>query len=661
MLCIKCGTRDLPDNLVVCPTCGVYLPGLFRDLLAPGTELDGGKYRIEYALGRGGFGITYRAYHQGFSRSVAIKEYFPQDFAHREGSSGSLITPTTGHDSYERWLARFKREGQILFDLSHPNIVRVQNLFEERNTVYLVMELLTGRTLGEELSSFGGRGLPEQRVVAIMDALTAALSVVHQRNLFHLDIKPANVMVTQDGRIVLLDFGAARQEVSRTRGQSKYSSLALSENYAPPELMAAEGLNSATDIFELAMMLHELLTGTLPPSSIHRVLHPVDPWHCSLCEPWCSMVNDALRLEVGDRPQNVQAWWGRYRHWHQKQAELAKLAPRPSPHRGKWRDLWQRPKTKMIAMITVVAIAALGFVVGGAMVTRVVVRWITTDSTTAKADPPPLPTAEITPERTAQDWFDQANEKADQEDYEGAIADYTKAIELNPSWTSAYINRGFARRLARDYSGAIVDYTKALDLNPDSSLVYNNRGFARRLSSDNVGAIADYNKALEINKDWGSLGPWVAHTNRGVARRATGDHSGAIADYDQAIQIKPDYAYAYYVRGLARQVEKDYSSAIADYNKAIELDPKDSDAYFNRALARQDSGDYAGAIADYDKALEITPDDADAYYNRGLAYKSLGNVQASLSNFRAAATRYQSQGNEEWYQKAQNQITQLSQ
>ncbi|MCM1981556.1 serine/threonine protein kinase, partial [Lyngbya confervoides] len=302
-----------------------------RDLLIPGTELAGGTYEIEHALGRGGFGVTYRARHKFFSRSVAIKEYFPQEHAHREGTTGRLITPASSEIPYQKWFERFKREGQILYDLNerdpHPNIVRVQNLFEERNTVYLVMELLEGKTLRDELDARGGKGLPRQRVVEIMNALVGALSKVHEQNLYHLDIKPENVMVTKAGRIVLLDFGAARQELSRTRSKSAASSVAFSESYAPPELMAAEELSSATDVFELGMLLHEMLTGQLPPSALNRFMRERE-WRARLETPWQEMVDSAIRMEASERPRNVKAWWGRYERWQEEKErdERSRLA-----------------------------------------------------------------------------------------------------------------------------------------------------------------------------------------------------------------------------------------------------------------------------------------------------------------------------------------------
>lgn len=313
MRCIHCGTNHLAPALKTCPECGVLLEELFRGLLPRNTEIGNSEYQIEHVLGKGGFGVTYQAYARSSASLVAIKEYFPQDYARRDGTTGELTYLSRDHrEPYEKWMERFKRESQILFNFNHPNIVKVLNLFEERNTVYLVMKLLEGKTLKDELLGCGSKGLPETQVVRIMNALASALAEVHQQNLFHLDLKPDNIMLTQDGEIVLIDFGSARVEKPR----NEYSTIARTEKYAPPELMGIEEeISSATDIFELGMLLHEMLTGTLPPLSISRVLGKSKGWTPELPSPWQELVSSALRLDREERPSKVSSWWQRYQRF----------------------------------------------------------------------------------------------------------------------------------------------------------------------------------------------------------------------------------------------------------------------------------------------------------------------------------------------------------
>jgi formylglycine-generating enzyme required for sulfatase activity/predicted Ser/Thr protein kinase len=267
-----------------------------RDVLPPGTLLDG-KYRIDYALGRGGFGITYRAQHVKLEQLVAIKEFYPQEYAHREGTTGRLTVAKTQQDPYQRGLERFLKEGKILAKLNHQNVVRVQDFFEERETAYLVMELLTGHSLRDELNEQPGKRLPPKQVVSVMDSLVGALEAVHKEGIYHLDLKPDNVLLTPEGRVVLVDFGAAKQ------GLGSRSTQAYTPGYAPLELMAGQQAGPSSDIFELGVMVYEMLIGKLP-----EWLN--ESWKPSgLEEPWGSLVASALKLHKEERPNSVRMWW----------------------------------------------------------------------------------------------------------------------------------------------------------------------------------------------------------------------------------------------------------------------------------------------------------------------------------------------------------------
>jgi eukaryotic-like serine/threonine-protein kinase len=313
MRCLNCRRDGISLTAQVCPHCGAHLPSLMRDMLAPGTLLRGGEYRIDYALGQGGFGITYRAVDLNLERPVAIKEFYPQEYVYRDSSSGRLTMPTSEADAYERWLSRFEREGRILARLNHQGIVRVFSLFKENQTAYLVMELLAGRTLKDELDAIPGQPIAEPRVVEIMEALVEALDTVHCEGVYHLDLKPDNIMLTGDGRIVLIDFGSARQDLSSlTSRRGRKSTMAYTPEYAPLELLQGEGTSAASDVFELGMILHELLTGKRPEAAWDRLLRG-DTWAPNgLAAPWREMVSEALRLKAEERPQNVKAWWSAY-------------------------------------------------------------------------------------------------------------------------------------------------------------------------------------------------------------------------------------------------------------------------------------------------------------------------------------------------------------
>ncbi|MTJ34967.1 tetratricopeptide repeat-containing serine protease family protein, partial [Dolichospermum sp. UHCC 0260] len=212
----------------------------------------------------------------------------------------------------------------------------------------------------------------------------------------------------------------------------------------------------------------------------------------------------------------------------------------------------------------------------------------------------------------ADDFFILAADKYAKGDKQGAIADYTQAIKMNPNLAELYNNRGAARYDLGDRQGAIADLNQALNINPNFAEVYKNRGVARAKLGDRQGAIADYNQALSINPNFAN-----AYKNRGVARYELGDREGAIADYSQALNINPNFAEAYSNRGVTRSDSGDRQGAIADYNQAISINPNFAEAYSNRGVTRAKLGNKEGAIADYNQALNINPNFAEAYYGRG--------------------------------------------
>jgi len=303
MRCLHCHWDDIPPNADTCPNCHVHLPSLMRDVLPPNTSLNNGAYVIDTPLGRGGFGITYLATHRHLGRQFAVKEFYPRELVNRHGTTMALDVPTSQQEAYRRGLQRFLDEGRILGALNHRNIVKVTHYFQERNTGYLVMELINGPTLKAKLAGQAGKKLPLGEVREIMDQLVSALEAAHGKQVYHLDIKPDNVLIdSDDGKVVLVDFGAAR------RGLSSDSTRAFTLEYAAPEVLAQKEVGPQSDIFELGMMLYEMLTGERPTSALGRLSG--ENWKPrELEEPWRSLVKDALDLDKERRSPSVHAWW----------------------------------------------------------------------------------------------------------------------------------------------------------------------------------------------------------------------------------------------------------------------------------------------------------------------------------------------------------------
>jgi tetratricopeptide (TPR) repeat protein len=192
--------------------------------------------------------------------------------------------------------------------------------------------------------------------------------------------------------------------------------------------------------------------------------------------------------------------------------------------------------------------------------------------------------------------------------YDRAIADFNKAIEISPNEAMGFYSRGLAYSGKGQYDKAIADFNKAIEISPKQAMFYNDRGVAYYHKGHHDKAVADCTKALDIDPRYAD-----AYNNRGTAFSSKGQYDRAITDYTKALDINPFYPDAYNNRGVAQYHKGDYDLAIADYTKAIDIKPKYADALFNRGVIWYQKGDYRQSIGDHTRVLEIAPDYADAY------------------------------------------------
>ena len=274
-------------------------------VLSSGIHLLDGVYQVNRVLGQGGFGITYQGVDTRLNRPVALKEFFPEG-CWREGTtviSAGRWTLKTYSDAKQKFL----QEGQTLGQFNHPGIVRVFYYFEENNTAYMVMEYLQGRSLADLLKQRGGK-LSESEALHYIQKVCQGLEVLHQSQFLHRDLKPENVMLTKNDRVVLIDFGAARDFTSRN---SKRFTAMFTPGYAPLEQYGqALKFGAFTDIYALGATLYHLLTGVVPPSAVERAAGIELKSVCQLnsqVSPYISLaVSKALAMEVKERTQSVK-------------------------------------------------------------------------------------------------------------------------------------------------------------------------------------------------------------------------------------------------------------------------------------------------------------------------------------------------------------------
>ena len=246
--------------------------------LQPNTTLQGGKYKIERVLGQGGFGITYLATLISSNRQVAIKELFiggsGQAINDRRGNQ-VVVTNSANQQSFNQQKAKFKKEALRLANLNHPNLVKVHEFFEENGTDYYVMDYIEGESLRTKLNREGV--LSESLVLKYLQQLLPALETAHKQNIWHLDIKPENIMVDRYGHVYLIDFGASKH-VEPNSTLTTSLALAYTPGYCPPELLdlsnetpeyylkAIKDIGPWTDIYALGATMYNLLTDGIPPS-----------------------------------------------------------------------------------------------------------------------------------------------------------------------------------------------------------------------------------------------------------------------------------------------------------------------------------------------------------------------------------------------------------
>ena len=232
-----------------------------HNALPAGARLD--EFEIRAVIGEGGFGIVYHAFDHALERDVALKEYMPSAMAARSASLHVSVLSQGHAETFALGLRSFVNEARLLARFDHPSLVKVHRFWEANGTAYMVMPFYRGRTL-KALRQALSASPSETWLRGLLDPLLGALELLHFEGVFHRDIAPDNILVGDDGKPVLLDFGAARRVIS---DQSQTLTAILKPNFAPIEQYAeTEGLRQGawTDLYALGATLYFVITGTPP-------------------------------------------------------------------------------------------------------------------------------------------------------------------------------------------------------------------------------------------------------------------------------------------------------------------------------------------------------------------------------------------------------------
>ena len=324
-----------------------------KNTLEDGKKLNM-RYRVVRSIGQGGFGITYLAEDEVMKQHVVIKEYFPVLLVDRD-EAGELLLPELEEERsrYQEGLKRFLNEAKILASLFDvPGIVKVLDYFQVNQTAYIVMEYVKGISLRSYLERMESE-FSFEKACAMVRPVMNALEKVHQKGLLHRDINPDNLMVEEDGRIKMLDFGSAREYFLEQDRERTLTSL-VKNGYAPPEQYEKRGNQGPwTDIYALCATMYEMMTGCMPPNSMERKLedglYAPSAYDVEITpEQEELFLKKGLALEVQDRYRSVREMMEDFFPEEQEKKEKRK----------------NRKKAVLsICALAVAALAAIGYVV----------------------------------------------------------------------------------------------------------------------------------------------------------------------------------------------------------------------------------------------------------------------------------------------------------
>ena len=658
--------------MLQCPKCGRQFPPDFRECTEDGTSLQANatiasetktdpligrvlddKYRLDERLGEGGMGAVYRATHLLIDRPVAIKV-----LNHR------FVTDEAAHE-------RFRREARAAGRLRHANAVAVTDFGQTADdTVYIVMELLEGRSLRELLALEAP--LDAARAASIMLQVAAAVAAAHESGIIHRDLKPGNIFVVQRPHappiVKVLDFGIAKLMTETGDGEEVLNTLTEANamigtpRYMSPEQCDGASLTPASDVYSLGIILYEMLTGTTPfngasplavalkhSSELPRPPREINP----SIPPQLEVVTlHALEKTPTNRPADAGAF-RRELHQTAEQLGLEHAAGFTQPTMDMLRDAagsTQTPSGRLVidierqreARATSSTAATMQNAKAVDTVEEHVQRTLGLPATSPprESNSPPASRLNIPFNSTSRDWRASLRNPL----VVGAVglAVVLIAVLLTLPWRS--FSRSQASSSANDQDESIgrniapsgdASHNKLAPRDPHSAAEFYERGAYNFSVRDYDAALRDYEKALELQPQFPE-----AHNRLGRALLAKGQFREAANEFRKAIeQRQNNYPTAQYNLGFTLQQQRDAFGALNAYNEAINsAGGKYPDAYFQIGLVLLDPlRRYAESADALQKAIEQNGGrDPDAYAALGVALINQKKVDEAEQAFRTA-------------------------
>ena len=334
--CMKC-MHPLTAGETVCPECGRAYGSVNAETFAlkPGTILEG-KYLVGEMLGQGGFGITYIGFDLLLEQKVAIKEYYPMStgMVSRDGHSTVVWSSAMmGKTGTQKGFDSFLKEARKMAKLGGiPGVVGVKSVFIQNETAYIVMDFIEGETLLKKLQKNGPMDFDS--CVKLMTPIMQALAEVHEHGIIHRDISPDNIMVRPDGKLILLDLGAAKDlDIQGNDGSVQSSQMVAKHGFSPIEQYSKSGkVGPWTDIYAMAATIYYCCTGILPPPATDRTIDDTLACQPRLTQAQFDILADCMRMRPQDRPQSMDTLLQMLTHPQgEAKAEPPKVIPEVEP------------------------------------------------------------------------------------------------------------------------------------------------------------------------------------------------------------------------------------------------------------------------------------------------------------------------------------------
>ena len=344
--CMKC-MHALAAGETFCSECGRPYGSVEAEpfALKPGTILDG-KYLVGEMLGQGGFGITYIGFDLLLEQKVAIKEYYPMStgMVSRENSTTVVWSSAVMQKSgMEKGFDSFLKEARKMAKLGGiPGVVGVKSVFIQNETAYIVMDFIEGETLLKKLQREGP--MDYGTCISLMTPIMQALAEVHKHGIIHRDISPDNIMVQSDGRLILLDLGAAKDlDIQGKDGNVQSSQMVAKHGFSPVEQYGQAGkIGPWTDVYAMAATIYYCCTGVLPPSATDRMIEDTLTCRPRLTKEEFDVLAFCMSVLPQKRPQNMDALLQIVTHPAGKTPPVRDV-PKTEPVRPETRNL-QPPK-----------------------------------------------------------------------------------------------------------------------------------------------------------------------------------------------------------------------------------------------------------------------------------------------------------------------------